>query len=167
VEVSNVDEGGHGETDPLRRAADLARLKAQDIASRRKGCVVIGCDTLVVDPKGALLEKPLDEREARGMIEAQSGGMSTVHSALCVIDAEGRSHEGVSSSTVTFKKLSEEEVQWWLNTGLWRGRSGAFQIDGEGQLMISRIEGDWTGVVGLPVFLLGQLLKEAGWSAWR
>ena len=98
------------------------------------------------------------------MLEAQSGAMSQVHSALCIIDANGEKHTGISTSSVRFKKLSPKDIDWWVGTGLWHGRSGAFQIDGPGQLMIDYIEGDWTGIVGLPVFLLGELLKEAGFE---
>lgn len=98
------------------------------------------------------------------MIRAHSGATSVVHSALCVVDPHGKLHEGVSTSTVTFKVLTESEIAWWIGTGLWHGRSGGFQIDGPGQLMISRIDGDWTSIVGLPVFLLGELLEKSGLS---
>jgi septum formation protein len=87
---------------------------------------------------------------------------SEVHSGLCVIDAAGQAYEGLSSSSVHFAPLSDEDIDWWIDTKEWEGRSGAFQIDGRGQLMIERIEGDWTSVVGLPVFLLGRLLGKAG-----
>lgn len=161
---SDVQEDDHPESDPLQRSIDLARLKAQDIAKKHPGSVVIGCDTLVVSSKGELLEKPTSEKDARRMIGLQSGNSSVVHSAVCVIDAKGNAHEAVSSSNVTFKKLSDQELDWWMKTGLWKDRSGSFQIDGPGQLMIERIEGDWTGIVGLPVFVLGKLLEEAGVS---
>lgn len=161
---SGIEEDDHPENDPAVRAADLARLKARDIAGKHPGAVVIGCDTLVVSERGELLEKPKDADDVRRMIQAHSGAVSLVHSAVCVIDAKGKPHEGVSSSTVRFKKLSSKDIDWWIGTGLWKDRSGGFQIDGPGQLMIDRIEGDWTGVVGLPMFLLGQLLEGAGLS---
>lgn len=159
---STVLEHEHPEWTPLKRAQELARLKALDVAEKNPTAVVIGCDTLVVSEKGELLEKPKDEQEAEVMIRAHSGAVSIVHSALCIVDKKGNLHEGVSSSSVTFKELSEKEIAWWISTGLWRDRSGGFQIDGLGQLMISRIDGDWTSIVGLPVFLLGRLLKESG-----
>jgi len=159
---SSLDEDGHPEKSPLERSMILARLKAEDIAAKHKGSIVIGCDTLVVSYAGELLEKPKNAEDARWMIEAQSGAMSQVHSALCIIDVKGSIHEGVSTSSVRFKKLAPKDMDWWVSTDLWRGRSGGFQIDGLGQLMISHIEGDWTGIVGLPVFLLGELMKAAG-----
>jgi len=164
VVPSGIEEDDHPESDPKRRAADLARLKAREIARRHPGVIVIGCDTLVVAPDGTLLEKPVSEVDARRMLGLQSSATSVVHSALCVVDAQGKLHEGVNSSRVTFKKLTEKEIDWWMGTGQWRDRSGAFQIDGRGQLMISKIEGDYTGIVGLPVFLLGELLSKAGYD---
>lgn len=164
---SAVLEHEHPEWTPLKRSVELARLKALDVAHKNVGTVVIGCDTLVESSSGELLEKPKDAREAETMIRTHSDSTSIVHSALCMVDTHGKLHEGVSTSTVTFKKLSEAEIAWWIKTGLWRDRSGGFQIDGPGQLMISRIDGDWTSIVGLPVFLLGELLQKAGISFLR
>lgn len=159
---SSIEEDAHPENDPAQRSKDLARLKALDIAAKNKGDIVIGCDTLVVPSDGTLLEKPVSPDDARRMLALQSGKTSIVHSALCVVGSDGKTYEDISSSSVTFKKLDKKEVDWWIKTELWKDRSGAFQIDGPGQLMIERIEGDWTGVVGLPVFLLGELLGKAG-----
>ena len=159
---SSFDEDGHPVREPTKRAQILAEKKAEHVRQAHPDTWIIGCDTLVVAPTGALLEKPHDRQEAAEMLRLQSGGTSVVHSGLCLLSPRGESFTGLSSSDVTFKKLSDEEVEWWMETGLWKDRSGAFQIDGPGQLMIERIDGDWTGVVGLPVFLLGELSREAG-----
>ena len=164
VQVSRVSESDVLERDPRERARLLARLKAEDVAPVNPGAFIIGCDTLVVAADSVLLEKPQNAEEARAMIARQSGGVSTVHSGLCVLDPQGNVFDGVSSSDVHFKHMSDAEIDGWITTGCWRDRSGAFQIDGPGQLMIERIIGDWTGVVGLPVFLLGELMKKAGWD---
>ena len=164
VMPSAIEESSCPEKDPLQRAKALAHLKARDVAVRNPGCIVIGCDTLVVSADGTLLEKPMDEKDALGMLRLQSGRTSLVHSGLTVIGADGKEFSGISTSSVTFKKLSHAEEQWWIASGAWKDRSGAFQIEGQGQFMIERIDGDWTGVVGLPVFLLGELLDKAGVS---
>ncbi len=150
--------------DPVERARFFARLKAEHAHAVHPHAWIIGCDTLVVASDGTLLEKPGDSGEARTMIALQSGKTSLVHSGLCVLTPKGDVHEGMSTSSVHFKKLSPSEIDWWIGTGLWQGRSGSFQIDGPGQLMIERIEGDWSGIVGFPVFLFGKLMKEAGWD---
>ncbi|HAI98402.1 TPA: septum formation protein Maf [Candidatus Peribacteria bacterium] len=162
VAPSDVEEADCPETDPAQRARSLAVMKAGNIAATHGNAWVIGCDTLVVASDGTLFEKPRNEREARAMITRLSGSACLVHSGLCLQSPDGGVFEDVSTSVVTFKKLSEAEIDWWMKTGLWQGRSGAFQIDGPGQLMIERIEGDWSSVVGLPIFLLGKLMREAG-----
>ncbi len=159
---SSVNEEAHVSEDPAKRAQQLARMKAQDVAAKMPGRVVIGCDTLVESSTGVLLEKPKDAADAAEMLREQSGSTSRIHSALCIVDAKGNLHEGLSTSKVWFKELTEEDIAWWISTNQWQDRSGSFQIDGQGQLMIEHLEGDWSGVVGLPVFLLGELLTEAG-----
>jgi septum formation protein len=161
VVPSSVDEQGHPErTDPAERARVLAELKARDVAAKKPGCWVIGCDTLVVSPDGDIFEKAADAEEASAMIRAQSGRTSVVHSGLSILSPDGRHADGVSSSDVTFKKLSDGEIDWWIGTKLWKGRSGSFQIDGMGQLLIQEIRGDWTSIVGFPVFLFGELCER-------
>lgn len=159
---SAVDEDGHGERDPEKRAQVLAKLKAQDIAKDHPDRWVLGADTLVVSEKGTLLEKPANEDEARAMLREQSDATSIVHSAVCLIAPDGKISEGIDTSSVHFRPLSAEDIGWWMSTNLWQGRSGGFQIDGPGQLMIERIEGDWSGIVGLPIFLFGRLASRAG-----
>jgi septum formation protein len=157
-----LNESDHPQSDPARRAVELARLKVECIQMNYPRSWIIGCDTLVVSPDGKLFEKPRDRQEAKRMIEAQSGRTSTVHSGLCLSAPTEMIVDGLSSSAVHFKQLKYEDVQWWLSTKLWDGRSGAFQIDGPGQLLIDRIEGDWTSIVGLPIFLLGELSARVG-----
>lgn len=159
---SSVDEDIHPEKDPRQRAQTLARLKAQNVAYNYPDSFVLGADTLVVSKEGTLLEKPANADEARRMLREQSDGVSVVHSAVCLIDPQGQLHEGMDSSSVYFNALTDADIEWWIGTNLWAGRSGAFQIDGPGQLMIRRIEGDWSGIVGLPVYLFGVLAKRGG-----
>jgi len=164
VDPSGVDELDCTEREPARRAVALARMKAADTACRHPDEYVVGCDTLVVAADGTLLEKPADDDDARRMLKLQSGRPSIVHSGLCIIAPGGGQAEGLSSSTVLFADLSDEDIEWWIRTELWRDRSGSFQIDGPGQLLIERLEGEWASVVGLPVFLLQELFQQLGTS---
>ena len=161
VVVSGVDEQACKESDPAKRALVLAELKARDVATKRKDSWILGCDTLVVSSKGELLEKPADADEARRMITLQSGAVSVVHSGLALVSPQGKEYSGLSSSKVRFRKMSVADIEWWVSTGMWKDRSGAFQIDSLGQLMIQEITGDFTGIVGLPVYLLGDLMRTA------
>jgi septum formation protein len=147
--------------DPVDRSLELSKQKARAVSALHPVATVIGCDTLVVAPDGTLLEKPIDADDACRMLRLQSGGVSLVHSGLCLIHA-GREFCDVSTSSVHFAFLSPAQISLWIATGHWHDRSGAFQIDGQGQMLIQNIEGDWTGIVGLPIFLLGALLRNAG-----
>lgn len=158
----SVNEEAHPELDPGKRAVLLAREKAQDVSVHRPGMWIIGCDTLVVASDGTRLEKPVDADDARRMLKLQSGGTSVVHSGLAIVSPSGETIDGLSSSDVTFRSLGENDIDWWISTNLWENRSGSFQIDGPGQLMIQEIRGDWSSIVGLPVYLLGELARTIG-----
>lgn len=160
VVPSRVNEEACTEVDPAKRAVLLAREKAQEVAERHRGRWVIGCDTLVVARDGTLMEKPVHEADARRMLALLSGGVSVVHSGLALVSPAGLIESDISSSEVHFKELTDAEIDWWIGTGLWENRSGSFQIEGPGQLMIEEIHGDWTGIKGLPVFLFGELLRK-------
>lgn len=161
---SSVDEPNHPELSPAKRAQELASLKAWDIAKKHPGCWVIGCDTLVEASDGTLFEKPIDADDARRMLRMHADSISLVHSALSVIDPSGKEWKGIDTSKVHFSSINTEKIEWWIATNQWQDRSGGFQIDGLGQLLIDHIEGDWTAIVGLPVYLLGELLEKAGTS---
>ena len=162
VVPSRINEAACTEPDPKKRALLLAREKAQEVADRHRGQWIIGCDTFVVAHDGTLLEKPADAAEARAMMTLQSGGCSMVYSGLVLLSPTGVCEDGVSISAVHFRSLTPAEIDRWIASNIWRERSGAFQIDGPGQLLIERLEGDWTGVVGFPVYLFGELARKAG-----
>ncbi|MBT3292803.1 septum formation protein Maf [Candidatus Peregrinibacteria bacterium] len=162
VVPSSVDESICKEADPVNRSVSLAKMKAQDVFDKNPDACVLGADTLVVSSDGTLLEKPANESEARSMLRMHSGNTSLVHSSLCLLLPSSKVLEITNSSSVTFSDLGEETIDWWIKTGEWENRSGAFQIEGKGQIMIERIEGNFTGVVGLPIFEFGKILNDAG-----
>lgn len=166
VVPSTVDELAIPESVPSRRAQLLARLKAEDVAARHPDDTVIGCDSVVETATGELLEKPADAADAARMIRQLSGRTAHCHSGMCVIRG-GKSAVGLCTTAVTFAELSDDMVAWWVAQGGWEGCAGAFQIEGRCQLLISKIEGDFTSVVGLPVFVLGTLLREVGYPLWE
>jgi len=164
IHPSDFDESSCDITDPIKRAQYLAYHKAETVNADFPDSFVIGCDTLVVSDNGVLLEKAPDATAARRAMELLSGKTAEVHSALSIVDPSQKHYDDISSSRVTFKSLSKEEINWWIGTDLWKDRSGSFQIDGPGQLLISHIEGDWSSVVGLPVYLLGELFSKSGYN---
>lgn len=164
VVVSRVDEDAHPEREPVKRSRELARLKAQVVMASHPGRVVVACDTVVVSQDGVLLEKTIDEDDARRMARLHSAADTLVHSSVCVISREGVAADATETATVRFARLSEGDIDWWVATGLWRGCAGGFRMEGEGARLIDRVIGDRTAVIGLPMERLRQMLKDAGWN---
>lgn len=169
VVVPDVDEVGEG--NPERAVCENALLKARaGLQMRPDADLVIGCDTDVV-LDGAILGKAEDEAAARERLEALSGRTHEVLSGLAVLapgvgegrtaSTEGEKGEervGMARSLVTFRVLEPETLEMYLASGEWRDRAGAYAIQGLGSILIERLEGDLSNVIGLPV---GELLRLA------
>ena len=135
-----------------------ARRKAAAVA--RPGALVIGCDTEVV-LDGATLGKPADEAQAREFLVRLAGRSHEVLSGLALLGPkEGQSREGVARSTVTFRQLSDSEIDEYAGTGEWRDRAGGYAVQERGGQLAQRVEGDLDNVIGLPVELLRELAPE-------
>ncbi len=113
---------------------------------------MLGVDTLVaLDER--LYGKPADRAEAAQTLRALAGRSHQVVSGICLIDAAG---ERIASATtrVSFRPMSDAAVDWYLDTGEWQGRAGAYAIQGRGAALVQSIDGDYLNVVGLPVATL-------------
>lgn len=160
---SDFDESSITELDPIKRAMLLAHAKADSVSKNYPDRIVIGVDTLVVSADHHLLEKPLDADDARRMLRFHSGRTSMIHSAIALQRGEERKI-GISTASVTFKILSDAEIEEWIKGGLWQDRSGAFQIEGEGQKLIAGFEGEFETIVGFPVQAFFSLCERFGVS---
>jgi len=152
----------------LRLAEDKAVSAARRLgAGRRYAC--LGADTLVRvrgrdDGPGQVLGKPRDRLDARDMIKALSGRTHDVHTGLALAGIDGRIETIRSDSRVSFAAMSEVEIEDYLDTGDWEGVAGAYKIQGRAALFIEKIEGSWSGIVGLPIRELYVILSHAGIS---
>jgi len=159
-DVEEVREG-HAEEVVLENARRKARAPTADAAP---GAVVLGADTEVA-LDGQVLGKPGGEEEARRHLEALSGRTHAVLTGVVLLGprtAQGEASErsGVARSTVTFRHLDAATLERYVASGEWRGRAGAYAIQGLGSILIDRLEGDFSNVVGLPVPLLLELAPE-------
>ena len=163
--AADVDESAFDDLPVPERVVALAELKAREGAARAPypPYWAIGADTLIsVD--GLAFGKPVDEDEARAMLEALSGRTHIVASGLCVLDRRaGAVERAVSETTVAFAKLDSREIDWYLSTGEWRGAAGAYRIQERAALFIERIEGSFSGVVGLPLHAFYGILSRIGY----
>jgi septum formation protein len=117
---------------------------------------VLGVDTVVVCD-GDVIGKPADAAEAARMLERLGGRFHDVVSGLC-LRTEHWEELHSESTRVTFRPLTTTERDRYVASGEWRGRAGAYAIQGLGATLVERVEGDYPNVVGLPVALLVRLL---------
>ncbi len=132
--------------------------KARSVLDEAAGRPVLAVDTTVVLEERTF-GKPSDSGEAQEMLATLSGRTHEVVSGLCLIAA---GHERVEHEVtrVTFRVLTDSEIARYVATGEWQGRAGAYAIQEQGASLVSRIEGDYLNVVGLPVALLVEILAD-------
>lgn len=122
---------------------------------------VLAADTTVV-LDGKIYGKPQSESEARNFLKEFSGRAHQVLTAVCVLDKQGAMHETVTKTLISFRPLSDKEIDDYIVSGEPFDKAGGYGIQGEAGKFIEKIEGSFTNVVGLPVEETGVLLKEAG-----
>ena len=149
MEPADVEEIEAGE--PHAVAEFNALRKAKAVA--RPGAIVLGVDTLVaLDDR--IFGKPRDAPQARATLRRLSGRTHEVVSGIAVIEDEGPPRTGTEVTKVTFRELDDAWLTWYVGTREWQGRAGAYAVQGVGQALVTRIEGEHSNVVGLPVGLL-------------
>jgi septum formation protein len=154
VRVPEVEEIVSGP--PHEVAAENAYRKAHAIREQATDGPVLGADT-VVALGATIYGKPADRGQARTTLEALAGRRHAVIGGLCLIASDARPRTATATTAVTFRALDERLLEWYLDTGEWRDRAGAYAIQGRGAALVKSIEGDYLNVVGLPVGLLLEL----------
>jgi septum formation protein len=158
-EVDERPRRGERPRDYVRR---LALAKGQPVAARRPGSWVVAADTAVV-VDDSILGKPRNDREARRMLRKLSGRWHQVVSCVALVCREdGFQRSRTSSTRVRFRKMSDEEIAWYVATGEPSDKAGAYAIQGKGGLFIERITGSPSNVIGFPIEAFYDLLLQAG-----
>ena len=165
VAAVGVDESrreGEPAEEYVRRVAEA---KARAVADRvEPPAIVIGADT-VVDLRGGILGKPLSAEDAARMLRMLSGQTHQVLTALVgVRTPDGVTRVEEERTTVTFAPLTEAEIAAYVESGEPLDKAGAYAIQGLGGRFVTRVEGCYFNVVGLPLARLYRMLKEMGWS---
>lgn len=158
-----VDETYPGGEDPAAFAERLALVKAEQVAQRftgQAGVVVLGADTVVVADT-AVLGKPASPAAARDMLRKLSGTSHRVITGVALAAPEtSRRAVGHEVTCVFFRALTEEEIAAYVATGEPLDKAGAYAAQGRAARFITRVEGCYFNVVGLPVALVDRLLKD-------
>jgi septum formation protein len=158
VDVAELRQPGEPPADYVSRVArekagaGLLRVMAVP------GALVLGADTEVV-LGDKVYGKPADAAEAAAMLRELSGRRHRVLTAVWVLDA-GREEHLLSETAVDFCVLDEADIAAYVDSGEWRGKAGAYGIQGRAGAFVARIEGSYTGVMGLPVHETWMLLRR-------
>ena len=141
-------------------AANLAELKALEVAIRNDG-IIIAADTIVVF-QGKILGKPNSETDARRMLSTLSGNTHKVYTGLVILDtSNNKLFKSFEVTSVKFRKLSAKEISFYVKSGSPMDKAGAYGIqDDFGSTFVEKINGDYFNVVGLPVFKLYNALTD-------
>jgi septum formation protein len=143
----------------VRRAS---RFKAAEVASRRPSSRIIAADTIVV-VDDTILGKPSGRAEAKDMLRRLSGRRHEVLTGLCLLitDEPRRIYSSVTCSGVYFRRMSDNDIDWYLNTEEYRDKAGAYGIQGFASFFINRVEGCYFNIVGFPVSEFARLCRRA------
>jgi len=166
VRPADVDESARDGEPVARRVRSLASDKARAVAAMAGAGDprwVLGADTLVAI-EDRVLGKPRDRAEAATHLALLSGREHTVHSGLALLDrASGGLVEAGSATLVEFLSLSPAEIEWYLDSGEWEGVAGSYRIQERAALFAARLDGSYSGVVGLPLAVLYGMLRAVGY----
>jgi len=145
---------------PRTLARILSKKKAEAVAHKYKNAIIIAADTFIVSSK-KLLGKPHTDKEAEKMLKMLSGKAHSVITGFTILDTcTGKVLSRSVKTKVYFRKLDPAEIKKYVNTGEPLDKAGAYAIQGLAAAFISKIEGDFFNVVGLPLCALTESLKK-------
>jgi septum formation protein len=161
---ADIDESVRvGET-PSDYVARLSREKAVAVGERIDGAAVIVAADTTVDVDRRILEKPVDDDDAREMLRLLSGREHLVHTGVTVSWCPETRADGTTTcvveTAVRFVELTDRAIDWYISTGEHVGKAGAYGIQGAAAALVERVDGSVTNVIGLP---LAETLAMLGW----
>jgi len=154
--VAGIDESLLPNEAPADYVQRLARSKANAVAERLESGLVLGADTTVVI-EGEILGQPVDDDDARRMLQLLNGKWHEVLTGVAAVRIGGETRVDYETTRVRFARMTEREIDWYVATGEARGKAGAYGIQGGAGLFIEQIEGDYFNIVGLPIRLVYEL----------
>lgn len=158
----DIDETPARRELPAAYALRLAEAKAKRVAPDHPGDVILAADTVVACGR-RILPKAETTAQAEACLTLLSGRRHRVLSGLCLIDSAGHAVTRLVVTTVSFKRLTRDEIDGYLATGEWQGKAGGYAIQGHAAALVSRISGSYSNVVGLPLYETAALLRGCGY----
>ena len=158
--VDAIGRGQQAEQVALARAAVKGRSVVERLSGRGQSCPVLSADT-VVHIEDEILDKPGDVEEARRFLNRLSGSEHGVVTAIWLFDGKDE-HTTWRRTMVNFAELSSSTIEAYIQTGEPFDKAGGYGIQGVGGTMVSRIDGCYFNVMGLPIHDLAKLLNRIG-----
>ena len=156
--VADIDESERVGESPEDYVVRLAREKAEAVASRYPGDIVLGADTTVVID-GQILAKPVDTDDARRMLRLLAGNWHQVLTGIAAVQ-DGETRSDIQRTRVKFAPMTDAEVNFLAELGDPLDKAGAYAVQAQAALFIEGIDGDYWNVVGLPVSLVYELVMK-------
>jgi septum formation protein len=157
VQPANIDEAIISGESPADYVSRLAEGKARAVHELDGSRTVLAADTAVV-VDGHILGKPLDEGDAGRMLGMLSGRTHEVLTAVSIFHPGLIVNTQVEATVVEFAALSESDISWYVSSGEPMDKAGAYAVQGLASRFVTRIEGSYSNVVGLPIALVYQML---------
>ncbi len=148
-------------SDPGVLVMENARRKALAVWERHRGRTVLGADTIVYQ-QGMVFGKPADIEEACSMLRRLSGAWHSVFTGVCVIAPDGTCDTRFDETQVQFTPLDDRAIWRYAEGGEPLDKAGAYALQGQAGMFVSRIEGSCSTVIGLPMHLVRAMLARAG-----
>lgn len=161
VAPADIDEAPLKRELPPQTARRLAEGKANAVAADHAGAFVLAADTVVACGRRNL-GKPGDAAEAKRFLELLSGRRHRVHGGITLVAPDGRRLTRVITTQVVFRRLSESDIAWYLDSGEWQGKAGGYAIQGMAGAFVKSVNGSYSNVVGLSLFDVRNMLDGAG-----
>jgi septum formation protein len=168
VRAAEVDEDMHAGESPdgyLERVT-ASKLEAVRAACAQEADAILVADTTVVAPGGRILGKPASDDDSTAMLRELAGATHEVKTRFAIgAPSPGPAlHAETVTTRVTFRALSADEIARYVATGEGRDKAGSYAVQGLAAAFVSRIEGSYTGVVGLPLCEVAVALRGLGWG---
>jgi len=161
ISAPDIDETHHRYEKPADYAARMASEKANALIVKHPNSYILSADTVVAVGR-RILPKTETLSEASACLDLLMGRAHTVYGGLCLITPDGQYHHRLSVAKVAFRRLSDDEKTDYLRFGDWQGKAGGYAIQGMAASFIHQLQGSYSNVVGLDIYLLSNLLRHLG-----
>jgi len=148
---------------PKAFALRLAQEKAEKIAAKNPGAIILAADCVVAAGR-RVLDKPIDDKDAERIVRVLSGRRHKVYGGICVIDAGGKIRTRLCETNVSFRRLSDDDIATFIASREWEGKAGGYAVQGLAATFVKFISGSHSNIVGLSLYDTAAMLSAAGYK---